>query len=151
MQKIIVSDASCLILFDKIKQIELLHTLFGTITITQIIADEFGNRLPGFIKIENPENLTYQKILERFIDIGEASAIALALEKKDCLLIIDDNKGRREAKHLGLTYTGSLGIFITAKQKGLISTLSEILDEIQKTDFRLSNSLIEDAKRQCNE
>jgi predicted nucleic acid-binding protein len=37
------------------------------------------------------------------------------MEKKDCLLIIDDNKGRKEAKQLGLTFTGTLGILIRAK------------------------------------
>jgi predicted nucleic acid-binding protein len=102
MQKIIVSDTSCLILLKKINRLDLLQKLFGQITITKIIAEEFGNKLPEFIQIENPENITYQKILERFVDRGEASALALAIEKKDCLLIIDDNKGRKEAKHLGV-------------------------------------------------
>lgn len=73
--------------------------LYGQITITKIIADEFGYELPEYINIENTSNITYQKILESYVDIGEASALALAMEKKDCLLIIDDNKGRREAKH----------------------------------------------------
>lgn len=151
MQKIIVSDTSCLILLDKIKRLGLLKKLFGKITITQIIADEFGKELPEFIIIENPENPIYQKILESFVDTGEASALALALEKKDCLLIIDDNKGRREAKQLGLTFTGTLGILITARQKGLIKTLTEVVIDINKTDFRLSESLIKDAKLRCNE
>lgn len=110
-----------------------------------------GKSSPIIIEIENPENLTYQKILESFVDIGEASALALALEKKDCLLIIDDNKGRREARQLGLTYTGTLGILVIAKQKGLIKSLTEIITDIQKTDFRLSDSVINDAKRRCDE
>lgn len=118
MWKIIVSDTSCLILLDKIKHLELLHKLFGTITITQIVADEFGQRLPVFIQLENPKNLTYQKILASFVDIGEATAIALALEKEECLLIIDDNKGRREAKQLGLTFTGTFGYFNHCQAKG---------------------------------
>ena len=151
MRKIIVSDTSCLILLDKIRKLDLLHSLFDIVTITQIVADEFGNKLPDYIQIENPKNSTYQKILESFVDIGEASALALALEKKDCLLIIDDNKGRREARQLGLTFTGTLGILIIAKQKGLISSLTEIIKDIQKTDFRLSDSVIKDAKRRCEE
>jgi predicted nucleic acid-binding protein len=63
MQKIIVSDTNCLILLDKINQLDLLHSLFDKITITQIVADEFGKKLPEYIKIENPENLTYRRIL----------------------------------------------------------------------------------------
>jgi predicted nucleic acid-binding protein len=151
MQKIIVSDTSCLILLDKIKQLDLLHALFNRITITQIIAGEFGKQLPAYIQIENPVNLIYQKILESNLDSGEASALALALEKKDCLLIIDDYKGRKEAKNLGLTFTGTLGILIIAKQKGLIKSITRILTDIQKTDFRISDTVIKDARRRCNE
>lgn len=64
MQKIIVSDTSCLILFSKINRLELLQKLFGTITVTKIISEEFGEELPDFIQIENPKNNNYQKILE---------------------------------------------------------------------------------------
>jgi predicted nucleic acid-binding protein len=77
-----------------------LHTLFDTITITSIIANEFGKELPDFIRIEDPKDKNAQKILEGFLDPGESSAIALALESDDCLLIIDESKGRREANQL---------------------------------------------------
>jgi predicted nucleic acid-binding protein len=151
MQKIIVSDTSCLILLDKIGKLDLLRSLFGKITITKIVANEFKQKLPEYIQIENPENITYQKIFQSFIDIGEASVLALTMEKKNCLLIIDDNKGRREAKQLGLKYTGTLGILVIAKQKGLIKSLTEIIEDIRRTNFRLSDSLIEIAKKRCNE
>lgn len=55
--------------------------LYGQITITKIIADEFGYELPEYINIENTSNITYQKILESYVDIGEASALALAICK----------------------------------------------------------------------
>ncbi len=140
MQKIIVSDTSCLILLDKIGKLDLLRSIFGKITITKIVANEFKQKLPEYIQIENPENITYQKIFQSFIDIGEASVLALAMEKKNCLLIIDDNKNRREAKQLGLKYTGTLGILVIAKQKGLIKSLTEIIEDIRRTNFRLSDS-----------
>lgn len=135
----------------KINRLYLIQKLFGQITITKIIADEFGNELPDYITIEDPVNNTYQKILESFLDKGEASAMALALEKKECLLIIDDNKGRKEAKQLGLNFTGTLGVLITAKEKGLIGSISEIIQEIQNTNFRLSTDLINATKKRCGE
>ena len=151
MPKIIVSDTNCLILLDKLGKIDLLKSLFGKITITNIIANEFGKQIPEFFEIDEPKNKNYQKILEGFLDPGEASAIALALEREECLLIIDEFKARREAKQLGLDYTGTLGIFIVAKEKGLIRSVSEVINEIEKTDFRLSNELINEAKRRSNE
>jgi predicted nucleic acid-binding protein len=129
----------------------LLHSLFGKITITRIIANEYGNPLPDYIEIENPVNETYQRILEGFLDQGEASAIALALEKENPLLIIDEYKGRKEAKHLKINHTGTMGIFIVAKERGLITSMNEIIDEIRKTNFRISETLIEEVLKQSRE
>ena len=151
MPGIIVSDTSCLILLDKLGRIGLLKSLYGNITVTKIVADEFGKVLPEFVNTENPENKNYQRILESFLDQGEASAIALALEKEKCLLIIDEFKGRREARQLGLNYTGTLGILIVAKEKGLINSVTEIIKEIGKTDFRVDEKLVNEVKRRSGE
>ena len=132
---------------DKPGRIGLLNSLFDKITITKIIADEYGKVLPEFIEIENPKNKNYQKILESFLDPGEASAMALALEKEECHLIIDEFKGRREARHLELNYTGTMGILIVAKEKGLINSVTELINEIGKTDFRISEKLMNEVKR----
>ena len=151
MQRIIVSDTSCLILLHKIGLITLLKSLFGKITITSTISKEFENKLPDFISIEDPKDKMYQRILEGFLDPGEASAIALALEKEDCLLIMDESKGRREAQQLKLNVTGTIGILITAKEKGIIESISNVIDKINQTDFRISEALILEAKRRCDE
>ena len=60
---------------------------------------EFGiEKLPDFIKIQDPNDKNYQRILESFLDPGEASAIALSLESPGRLLRMEDLKGRNEAK-----------------------------------------------------
>lgn len=151
MPGIIVSDTSCLILLDKLGRIGLLKSLFGKITVTKTTADEFGKIIPGFIEIENPKNKNYQRILESFLDPGEASAIALALEKEKCLLIIDESKGRQKASQLGLNYTGTMGILIVAREKGLINSVTEIINEIKRTDFRISDKLINEIKKKSGE
>ena len=149
MHKIIVADTSILIILDKIGNLDLLRKLFGEITITQIIADEYGKTLPDFISIENPYNKIYQKILESFLDPGEASAIAIAIEKEDCLLIIDDMKGRREANQLGLKFTGTIGLLIVAKEKGFIKSVGQMLNEIRQTDF--SDKIVKEALKRSGE
>src|SRR5215213_769879 len=114
MQKTIIADTSCLILLEKIGELDLLHGVFGEILITQEIADEYGLKLPEWISIQNSSNKNYQKILEASVDKGEASAIALAVELVDCLLIIDDLKGRNLAETLGIKITGTLGVILEA-------------------------------------
>lgn len=151
MPGIIVSDTSILIVLKKIGRLEILLALFGRITITQEIAEEFKHPLPRFIKIQNPKNKNYKRILNSILDKGEASAIALAIETDDALLLIDDLKGRRQAKSLNVKYTGLIGILIIAKEKAVIASFSDIIEEIKRTDFRISPQLIEEAKRKCGE
>jgi predicted nucleic acid-binding protein len=151
MQPVIISDTSCLILLDKIGELHLLQQLFGTICTTQTVADEFGGTLPDWISIQNPQNETYQRVLEASVDRGEASAIALALEQQDCLLIIDEFKGRRLARQLGLTITGTLGVLVEAKQSGRIPLLKPVLDKVKATDFRLSTQLESEILRLAGE
>jgi predicted nucleic acid-binding protein len=72
------------------------------------------------------------------IDKGKSSAIALALEIHDSLLILDDIKARKIATQLGLSITGTLGFIIKAKLEGIIPSVIPILYKIKQTDFILS-------------
>ena len=62
-----------------------------------------------------------QSEIERNLDKGEASSIALALEIKDSMLIIDETKGRRIAKSYNIDIIGTIGILLLADNRGLIS------------------------------
>lgn len=141
MQKTIISDTSCLILLDKIGELDLLHKLFGTIITTGTVAAEFGKQLPEWIKIKQPTDFHYQTIIEASLDKGEASAIALAVELEDCLLIIDELKGRKFAYQLGIKITGTLGIIVDAKLANHIPSVKQLIEKIKQTNFRLSPNL----------
>ncbi|MEQ9377510.1 MAG: DUF3368 domain-containing protein [Imperialibacter sp.] len=83
--------------------------------------------------------------------MGEASAITLALEIGADLIILDDQKARYTAEKLGLQITGTLGILIKAKKKGIVSSIKPFLEKLQQTNFRLSEHLIEEALKEANE
>lgn len=151
MQKTIVSDTSCLILLEKIDELDLLHKIFGEILITQDVADEYGSTLPNWISIRNPTDRKYQKILETSVDKGEASAIALAVELADCLLIIDDLKGRNLAQALGIKITGTFGLILEAKLSGKIESVKPILEKIKQTDFHFSKDIEKKILDKANE
>ena len=141
MHKAIISDTSCIILLAKIEELDLLHKLYGTIITTKEVADEFGLPLPDWFEIKEPADKNYQSIIELSVDKGEASAIALAIEYNDCLLIIDDLKGRKLAHQLGLTIIGTLGIIVDAKLAGIIPSVKPILAKIKQTNFRISEKV----------
>jgi predicted nucleic acid-binding protein len=118
MQKkysVVIADTSCFILLAKIDQIDLLRKVFGKVTTTETIANEFTKPLPPWVSIQTESNQRYSQLLEIELDKGEASAIALALDKDSPLLILDDAKARKLASRLGLDFTGTLGIFLKAK------------------------------------
>lgn len=151
MQKAIVSDTSCLILLEKIGELEMLHKVFGDILITQDVADEYGSTLPNWVSIQNPTDRKYQKILETSVDKGEAIAIALAIELADCLLIIDDLKGRNLAEALGIKITGTFGLILEAKLSGKIDSVKPVLEKIKQTDFYFSKDIEKKILDKANE
>jgi predicted nucleic acid-binding protein len=141
MHKIIISDTSCFIILTNIGELHLLQKLYSKISTTNEIATEFGEPLPEWVEILSVRSKDTQRLLEMQIDKGESSAIALALEISDSLLILDDIKARKVATQLGLSITGTLGIIIKAKLEGIIPSVIPILNKIKQTDFRLSNEV----------
>lgn len=138
LDNVVIADPSCLISLTKIEGIGLLRQLYGEIAITEEIAVEFGENLPEWIKIEKVQNKKYLKILNFSLDMGEASAIALALEKNDVLLILDDLKDRKETEKLGFKITSTLGLLFKAKKQGLIPKLKPAIEKLKNHGFRIS-------------
>ena len=108
MPEIVVADTSCLIILSKIHRLELLKNLYSKIFITKEIQDEFGQLLPDWIIIESVKDDKIKRILKLDIDLGEASAIALCLERESSTLLIDEKRGRKMARELGITNLKSL-------------------------------------------
>jgi predicted nucleic acid-binding protein len=140
----VITDTSCLIALTKTGALDLLRLMYREIVVTDEIRDEFGEPLPDWIEIRSVRDRNYQQLLELTLDKGESSAIALALELENVLLIIDDLKARKEAKRLGLSMTGTLGVLYAAKQKGLIPALKPYLDALQSVDFRVAPHILEE-------
>ncbi len=90
MRKVIICDTSPLILFHKIDEMSILQGVYSDVLTTPEVAEEFGETLPDWIKIQSVKDKKYQRLLEMQVDCGEASAIALATEFDDVLLLLDD-------------------------------------------------------------
>jgi predicted nucleic acid-binding protein len=147
----VIADTSCFILLDKLGALQLLHDVFGQLTTTSTIAKEYGKPLPVWINIIDSSTEQSKRFLHFDLDAGEATAIALALEDSNTLLVMDDLKGRKVARLLNITLTGSIGVIVKAKQRGIISSIKPLLDELQKTDFRASDKVIDEAYKIAGE
>lgn len=150
-ETLVITDTSCLIALTKIDVLYLLHKLYKYVIITEEIYSEFGEPIPEWIEVRQVGNKKYQQLLENTLDKGEASAIALAMELDNVLLVVDDLKGRKEATRLGIKITGTLGILFRAKQNGILTTLKPYLSQLQTAGFRLSTAVAEQLLRESGE
>ena len=151
MPKTIISDTSCFIILTQIGELELLHKIYQQIVTTPEIAFEYGDKLPEWIEIIAVTDKYKQQLLELQIDKGESSAIALALEIPNSTIILDDYKARKIAEQLGIVFTGTIGVIVKAKLKGIIQSIKPLLEKIKQTDFRLSPEIELQALKEANE
>jgi len=151
---IVVADTSPLIVLTKINRLHVLQTLFETVTVPKVVADELlSEKGPKEIRerfINAPAWLVIRQQNSseqiRGLDAGESAAIVLATELNAALLVIDETKGRVEAKRRNLAITGTIGVLERAAEMGLID-LSQAFDEIRKTDFWISPELLDERLR----
>ena len=149
MKEPIVADSTCLIGLERIGKLNVLPELFEPIFISDEVAKEFGVSI-SWLKVETPLNFALVNALKLSVDDGEGEAIALALEK-NCKIILDDKQARSIAKKLGLKIVGTVGMFIQAKQHGLIDSLKTILDDLENNGFRMSENLKAEALKIAGE
>jgi predicted nucleic acid-binding protein len=103
--------------------------------ITDEVAVEYGDSLPKWITVEPVKDKEKTKIISSGLGIGESSTIALALEQKNALIILDDKKARRLAKEYELSVTGTLGVVVKAKNMGFIVDIQSVLNDFKQYGF----------------
>lgn len=162
MQKIIVSDTSCIGYLIQINSLNLLQAIYGEIIIPKAVNDEIlqlenkGHSLLEFkssewIHIYPANNISNVKEYQYVLDQGELQAISIAIDLHADLLIIDEKLGRIVATSMGFEITGLVGILITAKSMNLIPAVKEKLDEVISLGCRISKKLYNIALKSSNE
>ncbi len=137
----IIADTSCLIVLEKINMLYLLKELYGTILVFEEVAGEYGDEVAEWIKTRQVQDAKALKVISAFVDLGEASSIALAMETENSTIIIDDLKGRKVAEKLGLRITGTIGVLLKAKESNLVDSLKSVTEQLKTSGFRISNEL----------
>jgi len=139
---VVITDTSRLIVLDKINGFDILHKTFANIVTTSEIQKEYGLELPSWLQVREVKDVMLKEVLSASVDEGEASAIALAMETSNPILILDDLKGRKLASQMSLDFIGTLGLLIKAKEYGVIPAVRPYIEKMQTTNFRISPSLV---------
>lgn len=105
-----------------------------------------------WIHVEAVQNATDRQMYKAKLHAGEVEVMMLAQEYgKEHLVVIDDNQARKAAEYLGLNLTGTIGVLIKAKQRGLIHSVMPIVKSMELHGIYFSEGLKERVRRIAGE
>lgn len=139
---IVISDTSPVLNLSLIGRLDLLVSLYEQVLIPPAVYQELMRSDAGpplidrascaWLVVEPVRDTSRVAQLRAELDLGEAEAIALALEKRADLVLVDERLGRRAARALGLRVTGLLGVLAEAKRAGLIERVKPVIEDLQE-------------------
>lgn len=146
----VICNTSPLQYLHQIGHLDLLPSLVSRVTVPSAVADELAEGRRRGLDLPVPETLPWialrdplSKAAIRLVaDLGpgETGVLLLALECVEPIVILDDALARRHAEVLGLRLTGTLGVLLDAKRRGLVAAVGPLLDDLQRLGFRLSKT-----------
>lgn len=142
---IVVSDTSAVTALLQIGRGELLEELYQEVLIPGAVRLELIQThpvLPPFLHCAQVLNLAEVQRLCMELDSGEAEAIVLAKERRADVLLMDEIEGRRVALRESVPFIGLLGVLVQAKQMGHVSSVRQVISELEAVaGFHLSSEI----------
>jgi predicted nucleic acid-binding protein len=152
-EAVVISNTSPVFYLHQIGRLEVLRDIYGTVIIPPGVERELEAGAAKGLDIPSISRTTWLEVqplksgsrLPVVPDLGsgEAEVIALGLEHQNSLVIIDDELGRRIARLNQLRLTGTLGVLLRAKAKGLVAELGPLMDSLKARGMRLSDALVQ--------
>lgn len=148
MPKMIIFNTSPIQYIYQLGLIDILKQLYYKVYIPDDVFDEIekgiyeGIDLPdlrqtGFFEILDTKE-TYLSSVVRDLGKGETAVILHGLENIESTIVIDDFLARKVAMELEIRFTGTAGVLIAAKNKGLIQAVKPYLELLTKHGFYLA-------------
>ena len=147
---VIVSDTSPVIALTLCNKLDLLDKLFDRVCIPQAVFNELAvPDKPGAVeivewardKVITVKDTAVVKALSLNLDPGESEALSLYWEIAADFLLIDEKRGRNIAHRNGVKTIGTVGILLSAKQRGLITSVKPFFEALLHNGYRISDNL----------
>ena len=139
-----VSDTSPLSNLAIIGRLGLVRDQFGTVLVPSAVRQELSRLRQlaaatlitaafddGWLRIA-PLRQAVPREIGAGLHVGEAEAIALAVEQRADVVLLDDGDARRRASNIGLHFIGVLGILLRARQHGRLPSLGEEIRRLRE-------------------
>lgn len=158
----IVADSGPLIALANADLLHLPAALYGRALLTRTVLDECTGTgwrgdarqiqkalSEGLFEVV-PDPVIPDVLVGIELDAGEASALALAIELQ-AVVLIDEERGRREARQLAIPVIGVCGLLLAAKRQGFLSAVVPTLRTMKSSGYFLGDTLIEQIARMADE
>jgi len=152
MPEITIVNTSPLFYLHRLGLLELLNKLYGHITVPEAVEKELKEGQAQGEDVPQLENYPWVEIksvsMPRYLQLiadlgpGESEVLALATNHPSALVILDDKLARRIAEMQGFRLTGTAGVLVQAKQKGLVPALKLVIEKLLDLDFRLKPDFV---------
>jgi predicted nucleic acid-binding protein len=154
-------NASPIICMMKAGIIEVLPALFKDIVVPQEVKREILVRGRTDLKGEVLASYQWIRLVNDIVvapqvaswDLGqgESAVISFALDNPDFWTVIDDREARRCATALHCRHTGTLGIIVLAKRRGIIPSIRGYIERLKEAGLWLSDELVDQVCRKSGE
>ena len=162
MARIVLIDASPLIVLSRIDGLHWIRSIFGSVHLPLAVRKEVitGKDKAGELVIREAIDRKALVVLRRdwtlpqfpFLGEGEAACIRAAVNlRKPTLLLMDDKAGRTTAIECGFKVAGTVAVIVMAKRKNLIPSAADVFERLLQMDFRLSAEVIRAALEAAGE
>lgn len=146
---LVVSDATPLNVLIRVGAADAVHALFDRVVIPPAVHRELSHaNTPAEVRAWLAAPPTWFGVVRPTIvsaavgrDAGEREAIALAMELRADFLLLDDKSARSQARKLGLSVTGTVGVLKLLARKGLVD-LRRCLAQFDEIGFFIDQELL---------
>jgi len=154
----IVCNASPLIFLAQLGRLHLLNELFKETLVPDSAWDEAVRKpdvisktlnkmkTSGDLHVITVKNRTAVSAMIGRLHIGEVEVIVGASELGIQNVILDDGYARNKAKQMGLNVTGTLGILIASRHKGIITDIDTEIDNLMSYGFRIDKAIVDQVR-----
>jgi predicted nucleic acid-binding protein len=154
--RLVIADAGPVNYLILIGHIDILPALFEKVILPAIVREELKHRKappevqrwiadpPSWVEVRHTvpvSDVSRDASLEA-LDAGEEEAIALAVELRADLILMDDRDGVLVARSKGFRVAGTLGILSMAAERGLVN-LAEAFERIKQTSFYYQQEIMD--------
>ncbi len=143
-----ITNTSPLLYLYRANRIEWLPQLFSEVWTPNAVIEELkegqkrGYDVPfaqnyAWLKITTPSSMP-SEWLTLDLGKGELETMALALENKDRIVILDDALARKIAQAAGIEVWGTLKVLLEAKVQGLTDSIAPDINHLRETGMWIS-------------